>query len=57
MNRVELQVFANNAQAIHLYETLGFAHEGRRVRAVRVPGGYLDLLDMARVWPFEVRRA
>jgi len=53
VNRVELQVFSNNERAIRLYESLGFAHEGRKARAVRVGNAYVDMLDMARVWPFE----
>jgi len=28
MNKIKLQVFAFNPRAIHLYERLGFKHEG-----------------------------
>jgi RimJ/RimL family protein N-acetyltransferase len=45
--RIELQVFANNPGAIRLYEHLGFAHEGRRRRAVEVDGERIDVLLMA----------
>ncbi|HEY0715202.1 MAG TPA: GNAT family N-acetyltransferase [Polyangia bacterium] len=48
--RVELQVFETNAAAIRLYEEMGFAHEGRRRRAVNVGKQKIDLLLMARVW-------
>ncbi len=45
--RVELEVFARNARAIHLYEKCGFQHEGRRQCAVYRYGQYHDLLLMA----------
>jgi putative acetyltransferase len=47
--RVELEVWADNARAIHLYETLGFQHEGRRVKGVFRNGQYADVLIMGRV--------
>ena len=49
LTRVELEVRADNARAIKLYETLGFEHEGRKRQAIVRPGGYGDLLVMARL--------
>ncbi len=47
--RVELEVFADNQRAIHLYEKLGFEVEGRlRMTTVR-SGQYADDLKMARL--------
>ena len=49
--RIELTVFADNARAIHLYESFGFRHEGRmRAFALR-DGVYADALSMARLHP------
>lgn len=48
--RLELDVVAWNAPAIALYESLGFAHEGRRRHAVvDRTGARGDLLMMARL--------
>lgn len=47
--RVELEVVADNEQAVHLYEMHGFVVEGRKRRAVLRPGGEADLLVMARL--------
>jgi RimJ/RimL family protein N-acetyltransferase len=47
ITRVELEVFARNAPAIHLYEKFGFATEGRRRRAFYKNGEYIDSLIMA----------
>lgn len=46
ITRIELQVFARNAAAIHLYESLGFQHEGRRRRAILRDSAYLDEIIM-----------
>lgn len=47
--RVELEVFADNQRAIHLYEKLGFEREGvKRAGAIR-HGIYADELFMARI--------
>lgn len=49
ITRVDLNVFADNAGAIALYEACGFQHEGRRRRAIRFADGtYVDDLMMAR---------
>jgi putative acetyltransferase len=47
VKRIELDVFARNEVAIHLYERFGFAVEGRRRQAVCRDGEYLDDLVMA----------
>lgn len=47
LTRIQLFVFARNAAAIHLYEKFGFQVEGRRRRAIRKDGEYLDDLLMA----------
>ena len=47
--RVELEVLAQNAGAIHLYEKFGFEHEGQRRCAVFGGGQWLDELQMARL--------
>lgn len=47
LNRVELDVLATNARALHVYEKAGFKSEGRRRQAVWKPSGYVDLIHMA----------
>jgi putative acetyltransferase len=47
--RVELEVMVDNERAIRLYERFGFAHEGRKRKAIRRGDGYVDTLLMARV--------
>jgi RimJ/RimL family protein N-acetyltransferase len=47
MERVELEVFDNNTTAIKLYEKIGFKMEGRKARAAKLCGEYLDLVLMA----------
>jgi diamine N-acetyltransferase len=47
MNRIYLRVFADNARAVHLYEKLGFQHEGRWRAAEYRYGRYHDLLWMS----------
>jgi RimJ/RimL family protein N-acetyltransferase len=49
VRRIELQVFARNARAIHLYEKFGFVVEGRHRQAAYRYGEYVDLLTMARL--------
>lgn len=49
LTRLELDVYADNARAIALYERFGFEREGvRRAYAWR-DGGYVDSLAMARL--------
>jgi len=47
IERVELDVFASNLNAIRLYERLGFVHEGIKRRARKLDGEYEDHLIMA----------
>ena len=47
IERVELEVFAQNARAIHLYEKFGFEHEGRKRRLYYQDGKAMDMLVMA----------
>lgn len=46
ITRIELQVLARNATAIHLYERVGFQREGRHPRSFYRDGQYLDDLTM-----------
>jgi len=49
IRRIELTVFHDNAEAIHLYEKHGFKHEGLlRAYAFR-EGEYVDVVAMARL--------
>jgi RimJ/RimL family protein N-acetyltransferase len=49
LEKVDLGVFATNARAIHLYQSLGFVEEGRRKKAVQfTEGEYDDLILMSR---------
>ncbi len=51
LRRLELQVFVDNAAAIHLYEKFGFVAEGT-ARAFALRGGeFVDALFMARLRP------
>jgi RimJ/RimL family protein N-acetyltransferase len=47
--RVELDVYANNARAIALYEKVGFVREGLARDAVFIDGVYRDAIAMALV--------
>lgn len=47
LTRIALHVRADNTRAIRLYERLGFRHEGRLVRDIRVDGVDHDSLAMA----------
>ncbi|NVK30769.1 MAG: GNAT family N-acetyltransferase [Gammaproteobacteria bacterium] len=46
LERVELQVFADNPAAIRLYEKMGFQREGLKPKARKVDGVYQDIVDM-----------
>ncbi|MGI8690871.1 MAG: GNAT family N-acetyltransferase [Thermomicrobiales bacterium] len=49
LRRIELQVYADNAAAVHLYEKFGFVIEGSlRAYAYR-SGAYVDTYAMARL--------
>jgi RimJ/RimL family protein N-acetyltransferase len=47
VSRIELEVFSDNARAIHLYERMGFVEEGLRRRAFVKDGREVDSLMMA----------
>ena len=47
--RVELEVFADNARALALYESLGFQTEGCKRQDAFRRGQYLDVLVMGRI--------
>jgi RimJ/RimL family protein N-acetyltransferase len=47
IEKVFLQVFATNANAIKLYKALGFIEEGRHIKAIKqVDGTYVDIIQM-----------
>ncbi|MEG1602034.1 MAG: GNAT family N-acetyltransferase [Cloacibacillus sp.] len=46
--RVELEVQAENARAVHLYQSLGFQNEGLIKYAVMQNGKYRDIIIMGR---------
>lgn len=47
LHRIELEVLANNARAIHIYEKLGFRREGIQRDAQFRDGQYIDVIFMA----------
>ena len=49
LTRVELEVYVDNAAAIHLYEKLGFAIEGTMRKYAFRDGEFVDAHVMARV--------
>lgn len=49
LRRVELEVYADNEDAIRLYQRFGFETEGRKREAAVKNGTYVDLLVMARL--------
>lgn len=49
VKRLELEVFADNARAIALYERFGFEREGLFRSAAWRDGGYADVVPMARL--------
>jgi ribosomal protein S18 acetylase RimI-like enzyme len=50
VERVELEVYAHNDRAIHLYEKFGFEREGCKRRLYYQNGTPIDMLIMARLW-------
>lgn len=49
LDRVELEVFADHAPAVRLYESLGFVSEGRRRASLIRNGQLVDELIMGRL--------
>ncbi len=49
LKRVELEVYTDNAAAIHLYEKFGFVNEGTKRKYAFREGEYVDAHVMARV--------
>jgi RimJ/RimL family protein N-acetyltransferase len=49
VSRLELTVMRHNDRAVALYRRCGYEIEGTRRASVRVDGGYVDELAMARV--------
>jgi RimJ/RimL family protein N-acetyltransferase len=47
LHRIYLRVFETNPRAIHLYEKIGFRHEGRLRQHHYLEGHYVDELMMA----------
>jgi RimJ/RimL family protein N-acetyltransferase len=47
LEKIELQVFADNAAAIALYQKLGFQTEGCKHRGRKIDGQYQDIMLMA----------
>jgi diamine N-acetyltransferase len=51
LNRIFLRVDETNRRGIHVYEKVGFVHEGRFRQAVYLSGNYQDLLVMSVLRP------
>ena len=51
LERVELDVYADNLRAQRLYEKMGFVKEGLKRRAAIRKGKYIDAFLMARLRP------
>lgn len=47
INRIELDVYAFNPQARHVYERNGFIYEGRKRSALKFDGDYVDAIVMS----------
>jgi ribosomal protein S18 acetylase RimI-like enzyme len=50
IEKVELEVYADNEAAVRLYESFGFVREGVKSRARKLDGRYQDSVLMA-LWP------
>jgi RimJ/RimL family protein N-acetyltransferase len=49
IERVGLRALSINPRALHLYASVGFVEEGRRIRAIKLgPGQYADEVLMSR---------
>jgi RimJ/RimL family protein N-acetyltransferase len=54
LHRIELEVYAFNPRARHVYEKVGFVHEGTKRHALRSAGAWADAHLMAMLadeWP------
>ena len=51
LTRLELEVYADNAAAIHLYERFGFVYEGTLRQHAFRNGEYIDSNIMGRLRP------
>jgi len=49
VERVELEVYASNAHARHLYETFGFIVESHKTRARKLDGVDDDIIGMVLI--------
>ncbi len=47
LHRIELSVYAFNPRALHVYETIGFKHEGVRRDAFRFGDEWIDEISMS----------
>jgi ribosomal protein S18 acetylase RimI-like enzyme len=50
LRRIDLEVRADNEPAIRLYESFGFAHEGRKPFGLCHGGAFFDTLEMGLVF-------
>ena len=50
IEKVELEVYADNEAAVRLYQSFGFVREGLKARARKFEGRYQDTVQMA-LWP------
>lgn len=48
IEKIELEVFESNTDAIRLYEKYGFSHEGRRVKSRKLDGEYDNIVLMGK---------
>ncbi|SHH34332.1 Protein N-acetyltransferase, RimJ/RimL family [Clostridium collagenovorans DSM 3089] len=48
VEKIELEVFAENIPAIKLYEKFGFVVEGRKVKSIKVKDRYIDMLLLGK---------
>jgi RimJ/RimL family protein N-acetyltransferase len=47
LNKISLEVLASNEKAIHLYEKLGFVHEGKKRQEVLKGNAFVDSIVMS----------
>jgi ribosomal protein S18 acetylase RimI-like enzyme len=50
LEKVELEVFASNTNAIKLYKKFGFQFEGKRIQAKKLEGIYDDIVLMGLIF-------